>query len=169
MRCIVTSEIDGSTLAVDVHDGTAVAGSTTVTCIPTETPGLFEALVEGRSIPIVIWTDEIKGVQVSLRGYTYGATVLEDRLHVLLAMLQSAPSARTRVVRITAPMPGLLKAVLVKEGAIVRKGETLFTLEAMKMENSINAPISGIVHNVTSNGGAAVEKGVALCVIEPTA
>jgi biotin carboxyl carrier protein len=66
-------------------------------------------------------------------------------------------------------MPGLLKAVLVKEGAIVRKGETLFTLEAMKMENSIKAPISGIVHNVTSNGGAAVEKGVALCVIEPTA
>ena len=97
------------------------------------------------------------------------ATVLEDRLHALLAMLQSAPAARTRVVRITAPMPGLLKAVLVKEGAVVRKGETLFTLEAMKMENSIKAPSNGIVHNVTSNGGAAVEKGVVLCVIEPSA
>ncbi|MBU3742188.1 MAG: biotin/lipoyl-binding protein [Candidatus Kapabacteria bacterium] len=167
MRCIVTSELDGTSVVVDVQDGTAQSGSTTVTCLPTETPGLFEAIVEGRSIPVMIWTDEIKGVQISFRGYTYSATVLEERLHALLGILQASPAARSRVVRITAPMPGLLKAVLTKEGAAVKKGESLFTLEAMKMENSIKAPISGIVHNVTDNGGAAVEKGTVLCVIEP--
>jgi len=168
MRCIVTHELDGTTIAVDVEDGTSVAHATTVTCLPTDRPGVFDALIEGRSVPVVIWTDEMKQVHVSLRGYTYAATVMEERLHALVDILQSSPAARTRMVRIAAPMPGLLKAVLCIEGAQIRKGDALFTLEAMKMENVIKAPISGTVHNVTGNGGAAVEKGAVLCVIEPT-
>ncbi|HCN05274.1 MAG TPA: hypothetical protein DIS79_06600, partial [Bacteroidetes bacterium] len=69
--------------------------------------------------------------------------------------------------RIAAPMPGLLKATIVRDGDVVRKGEMLFTLEAMKMENVISAPIAGTVHVAEISEGTAVEKGTLLCTIEP--
>jgi biotin carboxyl carrier protein len=63
-------------------------------------------------------------------------------------------------------MPGLLKEVLCTEGKRVRKGETLFVLEAMKMENSIKAPVHGIVSKVSTQIGKAIEKGSVLCIIQ---
>ena len=39
--------------------------------------------------------------------------------------------------RLTAPMPGLVKAVRVAAGDMVKKGQILLVLEAMKMEHSI--------------------------------
>lgn len=168
MRCIVTTDIAGD-IVVDLeqHDH-VTSGSVSLRCVPTERAGVYETTIDGRIVPIMVWTDEIDTVHVSLRGYTYEARVLEDRLHDLLAILQASPAARSRVVRIAAPMPGLLKSVLTTDGAHVRKGDALFTLEAMKMENVIRAPINGIVHNLVAQAGAAVEKGVLLCVVEPT-
>ena len=59
-------------------------------------------------------------------------------------------------------MPGLLKSVLVAEGAAVRKGEALCILEAMKMENEIKSPGDFIVRRVPAEVGNAVEKGTIL-------
>lgn len=168
MRCIVTTDIGGD-IVVDLaqHDH-VTSGTLSLRCTPTDRAGVYETTIDGRSVPIMVWTDEIDTVHVSLRGYTYEARVLEDRLHELLSILQASPAARSRVVRISAPMPGLLKSVLVADGDHVRKGDSLFTLEAMKMENVIRAPINGIVHNLVAQAGAAVEKGILLCVVEPT-
>ena len=85
-----------------------------------------------------------------------------------MEILRSSPTQQNRVTKIAAPMPGLLKQVIVTEGSSVRKGETLFILEAMKMENSIKTPVAGIVRNVTPHQGSAIEKGILLCVVEPT-
>ena len=49
---------------------------------------------------------------------------------------------------VTAPIPGKVIAVHVAAGATVAAGETVITLEAMKMENAIAAPISGTVKEV---------------------
>ena len=46
---------------------------------------------------------------------------------------------------ITAPMPGLVTSVMVAIGDRVTKGQTLLTLEAMKMEQAIKSPLDGIV------------------------
>lgn len=51
---------------------------------------------------------------------------------------------------------------------MVKKGDTLFTLEAMKMENAIKSPIAGTIQHLTAQEGIAVEKGTLLCVVEPT-
>ena len=44
-----------------------------------------------------------------------------------------------------APMPGLVTAVMVASGDAVTRGQTLLTMEAMKMEQAIKSPIDGVV------------------------
>lgn len=65
---------------------------------------------------------------------------------------------------VTAPMPGNILDIKVASGAIVKKGDVLIILEAMKMENEIMAPCDGTV-NVVVTKGSAVETGAVLCTI----
>lgn len=67
---------------------------------------------------------------------------------------------------VSAPMPGTILAVNVQNGAAVKKGDVLFVLEAMKMENEIMAPRDGVAASVSVTKGAAVESGTPLCVIQ---
>jgi biotin carboxyl carrier protein len=67
---------------------------------------------------------------------------------------------------VSAPMPGTILAVNVQNGAAVKKGDVLFVLEAMKMENEIMAPRDGVAASVGVTKGAAVESGTPLCVIQ---
>ncbi|GBC88635.1 2-oxoglutarate carboxylase large subunit [bacterium HR13] len=67
----------------------------------------------------------------------------------------------------TAPMPGRVVRVLVKEGDKVKEGQTVAIVEAMKMENEIHAPISGVVKKVFVKPGDNVTPDDALLRIEP--
>jgi len=49
---------------------------------------------------------------------------------------------------ITAPMPGVILKVYVKQGDPVKAGDPLCVLVAMKMENEIQSPIDGTVKEV---------------------
>ena len=68
---------------------------------------------------------------------------------------------------LTAPMPGLILAVHVKEGDSVEPGDQLASLEAMKMEHTISAPFAGTVKNVRFSPGEQVKDGDLLFDIEP--
>lgn len=57
---------------------------------------------------------------------------------------------------ICAPMPGKIVKVNVKPGDHVTKGQRLFVLEAMKMENEIESPLSGKVEAVNISVGSSV-------------
>ena len=60
---------------------------------------------------------------------------------------------------ITAPMPGTIVNVLVKEGQNVKKGQVVAILEAMKMENEILAPVDGCIEAINVNKGQNVSLG----------
>ncbi len=49
---------------------------------------------------------------------------------------------------VTTPMPGRIVAVNVREGDTVEAGDTVVTVEAMKMENPVHAPVAGTVKAV---------------------
>ncbi|CAA7601813.1 Biotin/lipoyl attachment [Acididesulfobacillus acetoxydans] len=75
----------------------------------------------------------------------------------------SQPSAGNG--NIVAPMPGVVTAVKIKAGDLVRSEQPLLTLEAMKMENEIPADRSGVVKEVLVKEGQGVGAGELLVVI----
>ena len=68
--------------------------------------------------------------------------------------------------RLTAPMPGSVIEVLVKEGEAVEPGRALMIIEAMKMEHTIVAPMAGRVARVRFAPGEQVKEGDQLIAFE---
>jgi propionyl-CoA carboxylase alpha chain len=66
-----------------------------------------------------------------------------------------------------APMPGLVRRVLVEVGAVVTAGQPLLVLEAMKMEQTVTAPADGVVAELRAKAGEQVSTGQVLAVVEP--
>ena len=77
------------------------------------------------------------------------------------APIKAAPANGEKVL---SPFPGLIKNLLVAEGATVKKDEPILVLEAMKMDNDITAPCDGIVSFCVAKG-ANVDSDSVLAVI----
>ncbi len=60
---------------------------------------------------------------------------------------------------LTTPLPGVVVAVNVEVGQVVRRGETLMVIEAMKMEHGIHAPFDGAVTHIHFAIGERVPEG----------
>ncbi len=76
----------------------------------------------------------------------------------------AAPKAIGKGTKVLSPFPGLIKNLLVANGASVKKDQPILVLEAMKMDNDITAPCDGVVtFNVAK--GANVESDAVLAVI----
>jgi pyruvate carboxylase len=67
---------------------------------------------------------------------------------------------------IKAIIPGVISEISTKAGKIVKQGETLLILEAMKMLNRIQAPLDGSVKAIRIRKGEKVYKGQVLIEIE---
>lgn len=80
--------------------------------------------------------------------------------------LEVAASANEGGGRVTAPMPGLVKAIFVAEGQKVAQGDRLAVLEAMKMEHSLIAGRDGVVDQLLVQAGDQVEAGAPLITLE---
>jgi methylmalonyl-CoA carboxyltransferase small subunit len=63
---------------------------------------------------------------------------------------------------LTSPVAGTVVTVLIEAGSDVKSGETLFVLEAMKMETEVTAPKDGKVKSVDVVVGDAVQGGQVL-------
>lgn len=72
----------------------------------------------------------------------------------------AAPSGNGEVIK--APIPGTILDVKVQVGAVVKSGDLLLILEAMKMENEIMAAKSGTVKAIFVTKGQSVNSGDAL-------
>ncbi len=74
----------------------------------------------------------------------------------------AAPAGAAGAVKVSAPMPGKIIAVKATVGEVVKKGQVLVVLEAMKMENDIVAPQDGTVASVAVTAGQSVDPGAVL-------
>jgi len=64
-----------------------------------------------------------------------------------------------------APMPGKIIALHVKPGDVVKRGDAILVMEAMKMEHALNAPQDGTIQEVCYDLGEQVTEGVELVVL----
>ena len=77
------------------------------------------------------------------------------------------PKTRAHVAQsLSAPMPATVIKVLVKPGAVVRKGDTVLVLEAMKMELPVRAPGDARVKAVRCAEGQLVQPDTVLIELE---
>jgi glutaconyl-CoA/methylmalonyl-CoA decarboxylase subunit gamma len=77
-----------------------------------------------------------------------------------------AKKSTTEGEKIECPMPGTIFRVNVNNGDTFKKGDVLFVLEAMKMENEIMAPRDGKVIEINVVKGGQVNTGDVLAVID---
>jgi acetyl/propionyl-CoA carboxylase alpha subunit len=68
---------------------------------------------------------------------------------------------------LVAPLPGTVAKVAVAVGDLVRAGDTLIAIEAMKMEHEVKATTGGTVSEVHVEAGEQVQAGRLLVVVAP--
>jgi biotin carboxyl carrier protein len=67
---------------------------------------------------------------------------------------------------ISSPMPGKVVKIPVSVGDEVKKGDTVITISAMKMESEYKAPIDGKISKIHVNEGSTIEANQKLIEIE---
>ena len=75
------------------------------------------------------------------------------------------PSTGGGAGAVKSPLPGIVIDIKVNVGDVVKKGQTVVMLEAMKMENAIQATMDGTVTEICVNSGDSVLEGVTLLTI----
>ena len=98
-------------------------------------------------------------IWVALAGEIYRCTPASEER-------DAAQAGSARSPRVTAPMPGKVLDVVVREGQRVAAGDALVVLEAMKMETVASADAAGVVTQLHVAPGAMVEPGQLLVELE---
>ena len=113
-----------------------------------------------------IVTVEGKKYEVSVEEVVNGRAVTPAVTNIQPAQVQSAPKASAPVngTKMEAPMPGMIKAYKVSDGANVKAGDVVLVLEAMKMDNDITAPCDGVI-SFKAQVGSNVNTGDVMAVI----
>ncbi len=126
-----------------------------------------------------------KHLRITFNGKTYDvlAEVLDDVESELTGAAAAAPSALAANTSVSAPtspsranaptatgdlpspIAGKVVSIDAKVGARVTKGQTVVTLEAMKMNTVVSSPIEGTITVVHVNVGDSVEEGQLLVTI----
>ncbi|MDR0437456.1 MAG: acetyl-CoA carboxylase biotin carboxyl carrier protein subunit [Bacteroidales bacterium] len=116
-------------------------------------------------------------ITLELNDSTYEVTLDKENQQTKTPKLvvQAAPVATANDVAKTAPatalgdikspLPGTITGVLCKVGDTISIGQKVVTLEAMKMENSIESDKAGVVKEIKVGKGTAVMEGDILIVI----
>jgi len=152
----------------DVEDAFQLSGSRAIS---------LPVRVDGETV-VAQLTYHAGGPEVAVDGVHARADLLavdgDDAVYVLRSGRQT--SVRLRDVEIDiehldgdglvrAPMHGKILSILVGIGSMVRKGQRLGAIEAMKMEHALLAPVSGKVTEIAAAPGMQVAQGAMILAI----
>jgi biotin carboxyl carrier protein len=156
---VIRPSEDGDVLAPAHVDFEAVHAS------PETGEGLYSLIVDGRSYQLYVQQTGTRAYKLAVSRYRFDTNVLTER-EWRLKKVAPRQVTQSGEVTVSAPMPGLVKSVLVNVGDSVARGQRLLVLEAMKMENDLTSPAEGKVARLNVQSGTVVDGGKALLVIE---
>jgi biotin carboxyl carrier protein len=125
--------------------------------------GAVSMIIDGESYNVE-FEERDDEVIVHLGDQLFRMDVADERRR-RLKMARAGFSAEGRQL-VTAPMPGKVVKILVKQGDSVTEGQGLVVVEAMKMENELKSPKAGKVVELFAKEGEAVEMNAKLVVVE---
>ena len=137
----------------------------------------FKYKINGNEYAVKLNKLEEKEAEVEVNGTTYQVELLTEKKEtprpvvkrvtpVVSAPKAAAPSAGGGSKGgIKAPLPGVILDVVVQVGDVVKRGQKVAVLEAMKMENNINSDREGKVLEVKVQKGESILEGTDIVVI----
>ncbi|MFN7123376.1 MAG: acetyl/propionyl/methylcrotonyl-CoA carboxylase subunit alpha [Hydrogenophaga sp.] len=142
-----------------LHDGALqlafgeISGVLQFDTLPTDGGARMDLRFQGQRQTVQTWQQgEIVHIFCAL-----GATQITE-----IDALAHAGVAAADGGRLTAPMPGKVLSFAVKAGDVIKKGQALAVMEAMKMEHTIAAPADGTVAELLYAPGDQVNEGAEL-------
>jgi len=119
--------------------------------------GILVAHIGNRKVRAFFWGD----------GQRFDLFSDGQHLYITLPDPMGEGGSEAAAGAMTAPMPGIIRAILAAPGERVAKGTALIIMEAMKMEHTIRAPADGVVDAFNCAEGAMTEAGTVLVSFTP--
>ena len=123
---------------------------------------IYSLLVDNRAYDLEIRRQDGE-FEINYGGRKYSGEILQETLAKLKS---TAPQEVLKQKKLKAPMPGLIVRVEVQEGQVIKSGEGVVIMEAMKMENEIKSPYEGKVKKILVREKQTVDKDQVLLVLE---
>ena len=132
--------------------------------------------INGNLYKVTVGDIEDNNVRVEVNGTPYTVEQNKPKIKPVVRTASTSPAAPPAAVTrpasvgskagIKSPLPGVILEIKVKEGDMVKRGQTLLILEAMKMENDIKADRDGKVTSIKVSKGESILEGTDLIIIE---
>ncbi len=158
---------DRGAVRVSIARGTAHATDMPRTIGPGTTVPTGLPVVVGRTTPRD--ADGRGSVEIVVDGWRF-ELIVEDAARAELreraSRDRSSAAGAGGPLEIRAIIPGRIATVSVARGDIVALGQTLLTVEAMKMQNELRAPHAGSIARLAVEEGQTIELGDLLVILE---
>jgi biotin carboxyl carrier protein len=161
------AELDGDVIPIEITGAggryRVALGDEVLLVDARPTGGGGWSLLLGQASTVADVTEENGSFVVHVEGEAYAIRVEEETRYIIRTR-GGAASGGGQVLK--APMPGRVVLLEVAVGQVVKPGDGLVILEAMKMENEFRAVVAGTVKEIRVEVGQAVNPGDVLLVIE---
>lgn len=144
--------------------------------------GRWSCHLDGREIEVdaVLARPDVISLRIGNKAYEVKCERVGGEMHLWVGSVRYAAEVRDpRSLRsrgraaddrgprkLTAPMPGKVVRLLLREGAEVQAGGGVVVVEAMKMQNEVKSPKKGTIQKIVVREGAAVNAGDVLAIVE---
>jgi len=136
----------------------------------------FRFRIQDNNYNVKIVSHENSKIELEVNGTAYSVTMKDEikksKTPTLVRSASKNPSVPLKMssnagkAKIVAPIPGVVMSIDVKVGDVIKVGDRLLVLEAMKMENEIFAPSDGVVTQIMGTKGATVSTNDIIMMIQ---
>ena len=146
------------------------------------TEGRWSCRIDGRDVEVdaVLARANVLSLRIGNKAYEVKCERVGADTHIWVgsrrfaADVRDPRSLRGRVratddhgpKKLSAPMPGKVVRILLRQGAEVEAGAGVLVVEAMKMQNEVKSPKKGTIQKILVTEGAAVNAGDVLAIVE---